>query len=289
MGPLVSCPLSTWSCVRINHLLFPIFRKMVQCTQAAALAQETVWFDKFRYADAERQLFERMAKGTSGSTSSSVVAELISAREQIKNSLNAVDSVVTSAPSSEMTSRLQQLEKENSDLKKVTDELRALVLSLDSRVKALEGTKSAPQTSAQPPKPVEKEEKKEEEDDDDVDLFGDDDEDDEEAERIKQERVAAYAARKEKKPALIAKSNIILDVKPWDDETDMKEVEAQVRKIEADGLLWGAAKLVPLAYGIKKLQISTVVEDDKISVDWLVETIQEIEDLVQSVDIASFN
>lgn len=49
------------------------------------------------------------------------------------------------------------------------------------------------------------------------------------------------------------------------------------------------AKLVPLAYGIKKLQISTVVEDDKVSVDWLTETIQEIEDLVQSVDIAAFN
>jgi translation elongation factor EF-1beta len=47
--------------------------------------------------------------------------------------------------------------------------------------------------------------------------------------------------------------------------------------------------LVPLAYGIKKLQISTVVEDDKVSVDWLTETIQEIEDLVQSVDIAAFN
>merc|ERR1712136_312413 len=52
------------------------------------------------------------------------------------------------------------------------------------------------------------------------------------AERIKQERVAAYAARKEKKPALIAKSNIILDVKPWDDETDMKEVEAQVLRLK---------------------------------------------------------
>jgi translation elongation factor EF-1beta len=47
--------------------------------------------------------------------------------------------------------------------------------------------------------------------------------------------------------------------------------------------------LGPLAYGIKKLQISTVVEDDKVSVDWLTETIQEIEDLVQSVDIAAFN
>merc|ERR1712200_266633 len=122
----------------------------------------------------------------------------------------------------------------------------------------------------QPPKPAEQKKKKEEEyDDDDVDLFGDDDEEDEDAERIKQERIAAYSARKSKKPVLIAKSNIILDIKPWDDETDMKEVENQVRKIEAEGLLWGAAKLVPLAYGIKKLQISTVVEDDKISLTGL--------------------
>lgn len=44
-------------------------------------------------------------------------------------------------------------------------------------------------------------------------------------------------------PVLIAKSNIILDVKPWDDETDMKELEAAVRKITADGLVWGACKL----------------------------------------------
>jgi len=269
---------------------------MVQCTQAAALAQESVWYDKFRYADAERQLFEQMAKGSSGSTSRSVVAEIINAREQIKNSLTTVDSVVSvtsgsSAPSAEMTSRLHQLEKENADLKKITDELRALVLSLDSRVKALEGPKSAsaPSAPVQPPKPAEQKKEEEDDDDDDVDLFGDDDEEDEDAERIKQERIAAYSARKSKKPVLIAKSNIILDIKPWDDETDMKEVENQVRKIEAEGLLWGAAKLVPLAYGIKKLQISTVVEDDKISVDWLVETIQEIEDLVQSVDIAAFN
>ena len=41
-------------------------------------------------------------------------------------------------------------------------------------------------------------------------------------------------------PALIAKSNIILDVKPWDDETDMKEMERLVRTVEMDGLLWGA-------------------------------------------------
>lgn len=63
---------------------------------------------------------------------------------------------------------------------------------------------------------------------------------------------------------MIAKSNIILDVKPWDDETDMKKMEELVRSIETDGLLWGASKLVPLAYGIKKLQITCVVEDDKV-------------------------
>lgn len=50
-------------------------------------------------------------------------------------------------------------------------------------------------------------------DDDDIDLFGSD-EDDEEANRIKQERLDAYAAKKSKKPALIAKSSILLDVKP---------------------------------------------------------------------------
>lgn len=53
--------------------------------------------------------------------------------------------------------------------------------------------------------------------------------------------------------------------------------------------LYFLAKLVPLAFGIHKLQVSCVVEDDKVSVDWLVEQIQELEDYVQSVDIAAFN
>lgn len=50
-----------------------------------------------------------------------------------------------------------------------------------------------------------------------------------------------------------------LDVKPWDDETDMAALEAAVRSIEQDGLLWGASKLVPIGYGIKKLQMTLVV------------------------------
>ena len=56
---------------------------------------------------------------------------------------------------------------------------------------------------------------------------------------MKAERVAAYAEKKSKKPALIAKSSILLDVKPWDDETDMKELERLTRTVVMDGLLWG--------------------------------------------------
>jgi len=127
-------------------------------------------------------------------------------------------------------------------------------------------------------------------DDDDFELFGSDDEKaDEEADRVKAERLAAYAAKKSTKPVLIAKSSLVLDVKPWDDETDMAKLEECVRSVEADGLLWGASKLVPLAYGIKKLQITCVVEDDKVGTDFLEEEITKFEDYIQSVDVAAFN
>ncbi|CAB1327597.1 unnamed protein product [Coregonus sp. 'balchen'] len=112
-------------------------------------------------------------------------------------------------------------------------------------------------------------------DDDDMDLFGSDEEEDAEAEKLKEERIAAYAAKKSKKPTLIAKSSILLDVKPWDDETDMAKLEE--------------SKLVPVGYGIKKLQIGCVVEDDKVGTDQLEEQITAFEDYVQSMDVAAFN
>lgn len=145
-------------------------------------------------------------------------------------------------------------------------------------------TAAAPAPAASAAKPAAADD-----DDDDFELFGSDEETDENAEKLKAERLAAYEAKKSKKPVLIAKSNIILDVKPWDDETDMAKVEECVRSIQTDGLLWGASKLVPLAYGIKKLQITCVVEDDKVGTDYLEEEITKFEDYVQSVDIAAFN
>merc|ERR1712168_866069 len=129
-----------------------------------------------------------------------------------------------------------------------------------------------------------------EDEDDDVDLFGsDDEEEDADAARVREQRLAAYADKKTKKPGPIAKSSVLLDCKPWDDETDMAAMEAEIRKISMDGLNWGAAKLQPVGYGINKLSIICVVEDEKVSIDDLSEQITEIEDYVQSVDIAAFN
>ncbi|KAI9656834.1 MAG: Translation elongation factor 1 beta [Bathelium mastoideum] len=127
-----------------------------------------------------------------------------------------------------------------------------------------------------------------EEDDDDVDLFGsDDEEEDAEAVRVREERLAEYKKKKEGKTKPAAKSIVTLDVKPWDDETSMKELEENVRKIDKDGLVWGASKLVAVGFGIKKLQINLVVEDEKISLDELQQEIEEDEDHVQSTDIAA--
>jgi elongation factor 1-beta len=101
---------------------------------------------------------------------------------------------------------------------------------------------------------------------------------------------------------------VTLEVKPWDDETDMKALEDSVRSIEKDGLVWGSSKLVAVGYGIKKLQITLVVgallwfrciealslistfpEDDKVSLDDLQEQIAEFEDYIQSTDVAAMS
>merc|ERR1712128_4300 len=128
------------------------------------------------------------------------------------------------------------------------------------------------------------------EDDDDVDLFGsDEEEDDEEKKRITGERLKAYHEKKSKKPAVIAKTSVLLDVKPWDDETSLDDMLEKVKSIEMDGLTWGANKRVAIGYGISKLQVMCTVEDLKVSIDELQEKIEGFEDFVQSVDFAAMN
>lgn len=126
------------------------------------------------------------------------------------------------------------------------------------------------------------------EEDDDIDLFGsdEDEEEDQAAIDLREKRLAEYAAKKAGKEKPAAKSVVTMDVKPWDDETDMKELEKSVRSIEMDGLVWGGSKLVPVGYGVSKLQINLVIEDDKVGLDDLQDAIAEFEDYVQSSDVS---
>lgn len=124
-------------------------------------------------------------------------------------------------------------------------------------------------------------------DDDDVDLFG---EETEEEKKAAEERAAAVKAAGKKKES--GKSSVLLDVKPWDDETDMTKLEEAVRSVKMEGLLWGASKLVPVGYGIKKLQIMMTIVDDLVSVDSLIEDYfytEPANEYIQSCDIVAFN
>ncbi|CAM0907235.1 unnamed protein product [Alopecurus aequalis] len=124
------------------------------------------------------------------------------------------------------------------------------------------------------------------EDDDDLDLFGDETEEDKKAAA---ERAAAAKPAKKKESG---KSSVLMDIKPWDDETDMKKLEETVRSIEMEGLTWGAAKLVAVGYGIKKLTIMMTIIDDLVSVDTLIEEVLQEpphNEYIQSCDIVAFN
>ncbi|CAI5778880.1 elongation factor 1-delta isoform X1 [Podarcis lilfordi] len=296
---------------------------------ASFLMHEKIWFDKFKYDDAEKRYYEQK-NGPAASPSchqengaSTILRDIARARENIQKSLaGSVSSTSAAGPAgdqSELVTRIATLEAENQNLRCVVTDLQLAISRLENRLSLLEKSSTSHHPSPPPPTqhvtPMKKVEplthlsrkvelpsasstRKAEsaaaaaadEDDDDIDLFGsDEEEEDQEAARVREERLKQYAEKKSKKPGLIAKSSILLDVKPWDDETDMAKMEECVRSVQMDGLVWGASKLVPVGYGINKLQIQCVVEDDKVGTDILEEEITKFEDYVQSVDIAAFN
>ena len=89
---------------------------------------------------------------------------------------------------------------------------------------------------------------------------------------------------------VVAKSLIIWEIKPWEAETNLEELAKLVLGITMDGLEWKTEwKKEPVAYGVFKIVIGAVVEDEKVSTDDVEEKIMAFEDYVQSVDILSFN
>merc|ERR1711974_386226 len=141
----------------------------------------------------------------------------------------------------------------------------------------------AEETKAEEPKVEEKAEEpkvEEAEEDDEVDLFGEQTEE----EKARVAEMEEAQAKKPKKGDKAAKSSVVLDVKPEDSDTDMAALEASIRELKIDGLEWKAGELKPIAFGLKLLRISLVIEDDKVSMDDVQEEIEKLES-VQSTDI----
>jgi len=143
--------------------------------------------------------------------------------------------------------------------------------------------------------PAKKEVKKEKNDVDD--MFESDGEEDKDAAKARQERMKkALEAKKQKdlkkgpKEVIIAKSLVLLDIKGWEEDTDWDALAKKVLAIELDGLVWKEEYKTPVvAFNMKKLVVGCVIEDEKVSVDDdIIEKILSWEEIVQSVDIASF-
>ena len=127
-------------------------------------------------------------------------------------------------------------------------------------------------------------------DDDMDDLFGDDDGADAEA-AAKAAKAAKEQAAGKKKKEVIAMSLVMLEVKPLDDTTSLDDLSQKIfSEITQEGLFWKTEyKKEPVAFGIFKLIIGFSCEDEKVSVDDIVEKIEAFDEFVQSVEIASFN
>lgn len=153
--------------------------------------------------------------------------------------------------------------------------------------KKAEEKKPEPAKKAATPAPAPKAAAAAAEEDDDIDLFGETTEEEQAA--LDAKKKADAEKKKAAKKDVIAKSSILFDIKSWDDTVDLEALAQKLHAIQKDGLIWGDYKLVPVAFGVKKLQQLIVIEDDKVSGDDLEEMIMSFEDEVQSMDIVAWN
>ena len=137
-----------------------------------------------------------------------------------------------------------------------------------------------------------KEEKPKKDDDvdvDDLDLFGEETEGDK---KIKEDMIKKNQESKKKgKKKEIDKSHVILEVKGWEADQDLEALAKKIiSTIKKDGLSWNTGyKLEEVAFGVKKLIIAFLAEDEKCSVQEIVDELESWGDDIQSVDVVSFN
>ena len=137
-------------------------------------------------------------------------------------------------------------------------------------------------------KPAEKKEEKAAEDE--LDLFGDDPVAEEEAKKQAEKRKEEAGTKKKAKPVIIAKSEVIFNVKGYEVTDDFEALAKKINtSIVKEGLVWkDSHKIVPVGFGMNMLEMGMVIVDDLISTDDIFEIIETYEG-VQSVDIVKFS
>ncbi|MCQ2819859.1 MAG: hypothetical protein MJ252_21550 [archaeon] len=134
------------------------------------------------------------------------------------------------------------------------------------------------------------EKKKEETADDDFDPFAEETPEEKEAAKKEKEEKKKKDGKKEKKKH-VEKSCIIFDVKGFESDQDLPALYKKITTtIKKDGLVWNREfKLEEIAFGVKKLVMGCTIEDEKVSIDEIIDELLTWEEEVQSVDITSFN
>jgi len=205
--------------------------------------------------------------------------------------VEAVQARINAAPSSKKTPGSPSKTQKDSPAavsspKKVNSPKKEAVASPKKEVS------SPKKEAASSPKKAAKEEEEEEEIDDEDDPFADDDDDAEAAEALKKKLEKHKADLASGKVKATQRSMIVLDVKPFDEETDLEALATHIKSLTHEGIQnWGQEhKFVEVAYGIKKLVLSAVVFDDLCGVDEISDLIMEQnEDKVQSIDVAAMS
>ena len=125
-------------------------------------------------------------------------------------------------------------------------------------------------------------------------MFGDDGDEEDISDTIARkiadkELQARMKAKAEKAKKEDQRKPFVFDVKPFDTETDLEALAKTLKATTLDGIVcWGEEhKFLPVAFGIKKLRISMIVEDDKLCQDDLEDHINADgrDDAIQSIDL----
>lgn len=81
---------------------------------------------------------------------------------------------------------------------------------------------------------------------------------------------------------------MVFDVKVYEAGFDLESLAKKILALSIDGLVWNQEpKILDVAYGVQKLQVGCVIEDDKVLTDDIFDQILAWEDDVQSVDMVS--